>query len=62
MSDFFKFKPKDPLSISPKFPKTEFGGEKSRFSPPFSLFENEGDTEEVKILSEMTSPGKNALF
>jgi hypothetical protein len=29
-----------PPPASPKFQKAEFGGEKLRFSPPFSLFEN----------------------
>jgi len=40
-------------SCLPKIPKAEFGREKSVFSPPFSLFENGGDTEGVKT-SEKT--------
>ncbi len=37
-----------PPPASPKFPKAEFGGDKAGFSPPFSLFENGGETEGVK--------------
>jgi len=47
-----------PPPASPKFQKTEFGGEKARFSPPFSLFENGGDTEGVNFSLKTTSQKK----
>jgi len=37
-----------PPPAFPKFPKAELGGDKAGFSPPFSLFENGGDTAGVK--------------
>ncbi len=42
-----------PPPASPKFQKAEFRGNKAGFSPPFSLFENGGETEGVKT-SEIT--------
>ncbi len=42
-----------PPPASPKFQKAEFGGDKAGFSPPFSFFKNEGETEGVKT-SEKT--------
>ncbi len=47
-----------PPPASPKFQKTEFGGEEARFSPPFSFFENGGNTEGVNLLFETNSPPK----
>ncbi|MBN2089014.1 hypothetical protein JW964_05355, partial [candidate division KSB1 bacterium] len=51
-----------PPPASPKFQKTEFGGEEAGFSPPFSLFENGGDTEGVNFLPKTTSKKKKRFI
>jgi len=51
-----------PPPASPKFQKTEFGGEKAWFSPPFSFFENGGDTEGVNFPLKTTTVEKKRFF
>ncbi len=53
---------KDPPPASPKFQKTELGREKAGFSPPFSLFENGGETAGVNFPLKASSPKKKRFI